>query len=150
MTPEGSAACAAAGVRNMARLRAGEKPMPSAVERKVAAFRELLETQSAAIPEPGRSALIASACANYAAVLLGEAKLLRLSRRPHKLDDIVANLAPHSSNLLRALRALRLVGFEADPDADAPPANATPEELREWSRAYVEKRHAEARGEAQP
>jgi hypothetical protein len=118
MTANGSARRAASGSANLQRWKNGEQPAPSQIELQVIAFRERLERQCAAIPEPGRSALIASACANYTAVLLGEQKLLRLSRRPHNLDDIVSNLAPHSSNLLRALKALGVVGADADDEPD--------------------------------
>jgi hypothetical protein len=102
-------------------------------------------------PTPVQVALIQAARGLYGSILLTQKHILAPHSKVKRLGNLYMNLPTLTSNFLRCLRSLGVVGIgvAADSDEDGPPADATPEQLREWSRRYVERRQAEAR-EAQP
>jgi hypothetical protein len=86
-----------------------------------------------------QEALIQQARALYGAIMLTQHKMLAPHshmKRTGPLYEVLPNL---SGNFLRVLRALGVITPEVvDPNAPPPPG-ASPEALRAWSKAYVER-----------
>lgn len=106
------------------------------IETAVVAFEADLRASLGDAITPGQSALVECAAALLGGILLVRRRLLK--GRRGRYGNLLEQLPLLSGALTRVLRTLG-ASKGAGNDPNLPPADATPEELRAWSRGYVER-----------